>query len=211
MGFVVEAWFYHSARETIAKILRSSLATGGFVPVNMPAARRTPWDDVALHQHQVFFALTPMSENHLAATVKSKIDGDEGYSAFEHIFIYLLNHCQNTQLVELLLSTRNSQPYPFLTHSFHQGSFPPTIVDLNKAHRIISLGQESYWAKWGPELHFIANEVFERTQVDVVTFAQSLSAGIISVQGGVVLDCGWTKEFALPKQLSSSNNLFGSN
>jgi hypothetical protein len=200
MGFVVEAWFHDSAPEAVARIFRSSLATAGFVPITLPTSRKDPWERVTLRQHKVLVALSTETQNYLSATVRARIGWDEGYSAFEHVFIYLLNHGQRIHLAELLLSTRNPQPYSFLTHS--QGWFPPTIVDQN-VNKITEPGEGDYWAELGPELHFISNELFERTQVDVTTFAQGLSAGIIPVQGGVVLDCGWTKEFALPKQLNS--------
>ncbi|MBD1850467.1 hypothetical protein [Leptolyngbya sp. FACHB-711] len=202
MGFVVEAWFHNTAPEIAAKMLRDGLATGGFTPVKVPPSQKDSWNRVALYQHKVYAALTPQTENHLVATVKSAISWDEGYSAFEQVFIYLLNHHQNVELAELLLSTRNPEPYPFLTHSFNRGSFPPTIVNHNE-NTITQRGEGNYWMKWGPELHFIADKVFKRTQVDVASFAHSLAAAIIPLKGGSLLDCGWTREFALPKHLSS--------
>ncbi|MDX2241830.1 MAG: hypothetical protein NW224_14180 [Leptolyngbyaceae cyanobacterium bins.302] len=202
MEFVVEAWFHNTASETAAEILRYGLAAGGFTPVSMPTSRKSYWDLVTLHQHKVFVALTPRTEDHLVSTVKSRISWDGGYSAFEQVFIHLLNHRQSVEIAELLFSTRNSEPYPFLTHSFYRGSFPPTIVNLDEKE-ITQRGGSSYWMKWGSELHFIANEVFERTQVDAGSFAHSLAAEVIALEGGVLLDCGWTKEFALPWQLSS--------
>jgi len=86
---------------------------------------------------------------------------------------------------------------PFL-NTLVRGSFPATIINLDE-NKIFKPGEDSYWTKWGPELHFIANEVFERTQVDVATFAHSLVADIIHLE--VLLDCGWTKELALPRHV----------
>jgi hypothetical protein len=113
-----------------------------------------------------------------------------------------INHCQNIQLAELLLSIRNPEPNPFLTHSFHRGSFPPAIVNHDE-NRITPRGESDYWVKWGPEFHVIADEVFAWTAVNVDTLAHFLDAAIIDLKGGVLLDCGWTKEFALPQQVSS--------
>ncbi len=202
MGFVVEAWFHNSVPETVFELLCSGLTAAGFTGVSTLTLQTSSWDCVTLYQHKVFVALSPRTEDHLAVTVKVRVGWSEGYSAFEQVFIHLLNHRQNVQLAELLLSTRNSEPYPFLTHSFHQGSFPPTIINLDE-NKITQRGDNSYWTKWGPELHFIANEVFERTHVDVPSFAHRLTAEIIYLEGGVLLDCGWTKEFAIPQYISS--------
>lgn len=201
MGFVVEAWFYNSAPEIILELLCSALTLAGFTGASTLTPQTISWNCVTLEQRKVFVALSSRTENHIVVTVKAETSWNEGYFAFEQAFIYLLSHRQNIQLAELFLSTRNPEPYPFLTHSFHRGSFPPTIVNLDE-NRITQRGESDYWVKWGSELHFIADEVFERTVVNVDTLAHSLDAAIISLEGGILLDCGWTKEFALPKKVS---------
>jgi hypothetical protein len=195
-GFVVEAWFHNCGSESIFELLCDCLTMAGFGGVNKLTAQTISWDCITLFQHKVFFALSTRTEDHLVVTIQSRLDWDEGYSTFEQIFLYLLDRSQHVQIAELLLSHRNSQPYPFLTHSFHQGS--PTIINIDEG-KITRTGDDSYWAKWEPELHFIAAEVFERTQVDVVSFAAGLAAEIISLEGGILLDCGWTSEFPLPR------------
>lgn len=204
MIFVVEAWFRNAVPETVLELLCAGLTTAGFTGVSKLTIKITSWECLTLGQHKIFVGIGPRSEDHLAVTVKIRSGGDEAFSAFEYLFIYLLNHCQNVRLAELLISIRNSQPYPFLTHSFHRRSFPPTIIDLDE-DKVFKSGEDNYWRKWGPELHFIANDVFERTQVNVATFARSLTAEIIYLEGGVLLDCGWTKELALPQQYSYTN------
>jgi hypothetical protein len=36
----------------------------------------------------------------------------------------------------------------------------------------------------------------------MLDFARNLNAGVIHLNGGALLDCGWTDEFALPQQLN---------
>ena len=202
MGFVVEAWFYSCVPGTIVKLLGSALTLAGFTGTSMLTPQTSSWDCVKLEQHKVFVSLSSRTEDHVVATIQARVAWSEGYFAFEKVFSYLLDHRQNIQLAELLFSTRNPQPYPFLTHSFNRGSFPPTLVNLDE-NKITQTGESNYWRQLGPELHFIADEVFERTAVDVDILAHNLDAAIICLEGGLLLDCGWTKEFALPQQINS--------
>lgn len=84
---------------------------------------------MTLGQQNVLFALGSRTEDHVVVTVKARVSWNEGYSAFEKVFIHLLQSRQNINLSVLLLATRNPEPYPFLTHSFYRGSFPPAIVN----------------------------------------------------------------------------------
>jgi len=118
MVFVVEAWFRNAVPETVLELLGSGLTTAGFTGVSKLTIQTISWECVTLGQHKIFVGISPRSEDHIAVTVQIRSGGDEAFSAFEHLFIYLLNHCQNVQVAELLISIRNSQPYPFLTHSF---------------------------------------------------------------------------------------------
>jgi hypothetical protein len=158
-----------------------------------------------LGQYEIFVSVSDRTEDHLVATVRSQIPWDEGYSTFEKVFVNMLDCRQHIGLAELFLSIRNPEPYPFLTHSFHRGSFPPTIIDLNN-DETTRKGEETYWSKWGPELHFVADEVIDRSEVDRTTFIHSLRAKVIDVAGGIVLDCGWTEELSLPQHITPSNN-----
>lgn len=203
MGFVVEAWFYNCVPKTVLELICSALASAGFSQVGMLTLQTISWNCVILDKHKVLVAFSSRTESHLVVTVQARVDWSEGYWAFEQVFIYLLNHRQKVQLAELLLATQNSEPCAFLTHSFYRRLFLPTIVNLDD-NQVTYVGESSYWTKWGPELHFIAEDVFERTQVDVNSFARSLATDVVYLDGGALLDCGWTKEFAIPEHLSSS-------
>ena len=202
MGYVVEAWFHDSVTEAVFELLCSALTIAGFTGVNSLTIQTVSWDCVTLEQHKVFVAISSRTENHLVATIKAELDWSEGYSSFEKIFIYLLYLSKNVQIAEFLLSIRNPEPYPFLTHSFHRGLSPLTIIDLDK-NQTTQTGEGMYWTKLGPELHFIADEVFKRVSVDKGGLSHRLDADIIELEGGVLLDCGWTNEFTLPEQISS--------
>lgn len=195
-GFVVEAWFHNTEAEFVFDPICRSLTAAGFVGVEKLTPQTCSYHCITLCDREVFFAFNNMSEKHLDVKIKAHISWDDGYSAFEQLFIHLLDrYCQNVQLAELLLSTRNSHPYPFLTHSFYQGAI--TIIDV-VAQKILKASDDGYWANQGPQLHFISSEVFARTQVAVDNFARNLSSEIIYVKDGVILDCGWTNEFPLP-------------
>jgi hypothetical protein len=197
----MEAWFRNSEPETVLELFCCALTGAGFIRVGTPTLHTSSWDCLTLDQHKVFVGFTSRTEDHLVVEIRARTDWNTEYPAFEKVFINLLNNCQNIQLAELLLSARNPEPTSFSTHSFMRGSFPLTIVNLDE-NKTAQRGADNYWSEWGPELHFIANEVFERTQVDVTSFASSLAAEIIPLQGGSLLDCGWTKEFELPKHIA---------
>jgi hypothetical protein len=205
MRFVVEAWFHNSESDAVLEIVRSALTITGLSGLCTLAFQGENHSCVMLGQHEIFVSVSARTEGHLVATVRSWISWDEGYSAFEKMFVDMLDRRQHIGLAELFLSIRNSEPYPFLTHSFHRGSFPPTIIDLNN-YETTRKGEETYWSEWGPELHFIADEVFERSGVDRTVFIHSLRAKVIDVAGGIVLDCGWTEELSLPQHITPSNN-----
>ncbi|KAI9132977.1 hypothetical protein ON05_006280 [Acaryochloris sp. CCMEE 5410] len=202
MRLVVEAWFYNSIPQTILELLNSALTLSGFTGTDMLTTHIRSWDSVTLEQHKVFVALNAGTEDHIVVRVQARIGWSEGYSAFEKVFLHLLKHRQSIHLAELFFSVRNSQPYPFLTHSFYRGFFPPTIVNPDE-NRVSERGGSTYWVQWGPELHFIADKVFERTAVDAGSLAHDLNAAIIDVEGGVLLDCGWAQEFVLPQRINS--------
>jgi hypothetical protein len=205
MGFTVEAWCRNSIPETVFDLFCAALNNAGFTGVSNLTLQTVSWDCVTLRQQQVFvgFRLGPEL---LTMEAGSRISWAEGYPAFESLFIDLLNQHQDLPLEELFLSTRNSQPYPFLAYPI--GFFPATIVkvkedDEDEEDEVIDTRHDNYWREWGPELHFIARDVFEKHQIDKVEFARNLKARIIPLPGGTLLDCGWTNEFALPSQLSS--------
>jgi hypothetical protein len=198
MIFAVEAWFHDAAPEQVFSLLCESLTCAGFAGVDRLTPQTSSWDYVAFAQQKVFVSHRPQTEDHLAITVQAPFSWDAGASAFQKVFLYLLHHRLNPPIAELLLSVRNPEPYPFLTHSFMRGSMPPTMVNLDQ-NCVTQRGESSYWNVHGPQLHFIAHEVFERTQVSINRLADRLAAAVLPLEGGVILDCGWTNEFSLPE------------
>jgi hypothetical protein len=205
MRFVVEAWFHNSKSDAVLEIVRSALTIVGLSGVSTLALQCENQPCVTLGQYEMFVSVSARTEDHLVATVRSRIPWDEGHSVFERMFVSMLDCRQHIGIAELFLSIRNPEPYPFLTHSFNRGSFPLTIIDLNN-NETIRKGEENYWSEWGPELHFVADEVFDRSGVDRTAFIHSLRAKVIDVAGGIVLDCGWTEELSLPQHITPSNN-----
>jgi hypothetical protein len=201
MKFTVEAWFRNAAPEQVFALLYESLTCAGFAGVDQLAPQTSSWDYVTFAQEKVFVSHRLQAEDHLAVTVCARFSWDAGASAFQQIFRYLLHHRLNPSIAELLLSVRNPQPYPFLTHSLMCDSMPPTIVNHDQ-NRVTECGESRYWQVYGPELHFIAHEVFERTQVPIDYLADRLAAAVLPLDGGVILDCGWTNEFSLPELLT---------
>jgi hypothetical protein len=204
MRFVVEAWFHNSKSDAVLEIVRSTLTIVGLSGVSTLALQGENQPCVTLGQYEIFVSVSARTEDHLVATVRSRIPWDGGHSAFEKMFVSMLDCRQHIGLAELFLSIRNPEPHPFLTHSFNRGPFPLTIIDLNN-NGTIRKGEENYWSEWGPELHFVADEVFDRSGVDRTTFIHSLRAKVIDVAGGVVLDCGWTEDLSLPQHITPSN------
>jgi hypothetical protein len=204
MRFAVEAWFHNSKSDAAREIVLSALTVAGLSGVSTLTLQGKNKPCVMLGQYEILVLFSTRTEDHLVATIRSHIPWDEGHSAFEKMFVSMLDWRQHIGLAELFLSIRNPEPYPFLTHSFNRGSFPLTIIDLNN-NETIRKGEENYWSEWGPELHFIADEVFDRSGVDRTAFIHSLRAKVIDVVGGIVLDCGWTEELSLPQHITQSN------
>jgi hypothetical protein len=198
MKFTVEAWFRNAVPEQVFALLCESLTCAGFAGVDRLAPQTSSWNYVTFAQEKVFVSHRLQAEDHLAVTVCARFSWDADASAFQQIFRYLLHHRLNLSIAELLLSVRNPEPYPFLTHSFMRGSMPPTMVNLDQ-NCVTQCGESNYWNVHGPQLHFIAREVFERTQVSIDHLADRLAATVLPLEGGVILDCGWTTEFSLPE------------
>ena len=202
MVFVVEAWFHDLDPECAFDYFQTGLSSiPGFRGSPELNAFTSSWDVVTCCQEKTFIGLSSRTENHYVSKVYTRSKSEKVLSDFTCLFVSLMKSRKDLNLAEVFLSVRNPQPYPFLTHSFHRGSFPPpiTMIEEKSTYR---LGEESYWSVHGPELHFIANEVFERAQVDSSVLASSLLAPRNILTDGVLLDCGWTEELLLPSQLN---------
>ncbi|MEM9215527.1 MAG: hypothetical protein AAGD25_14425 [Cyanobacteria bacterium P01_F01_bin.150] len=208
MNLTVSAWCQYAAPELVLDTFCQTLAEVGIKGTKVLSLDTQSWDLLTFNEKKIFIAFSFQPNHHLAVEICGSFDSDNAYAVFEEIFINWIRYSQLVHLTEVLFSIRNPQPYPFLTFSEHKEFSTPAIVDHRCAQPNSPLTPLSnriqYWKTLGPELHFIAHSVFDRTNVNVVEYARYLSAWIIQLEKGVIFDCGWTDELALPQQLKWS-------
>lgn len=189
-----EAWVFAAPHLAAAGFEGPALAEGTTAPSEWDEA---PWGRLRLGAEPVYLDLSPGTEGCLVLSILLRARG--GHAAVPALWDALLRSPPRW-LGECVVQDRTADVYPLLIHSFSR--LQPTVLvveDDSGSRRRLVARDDDYWAEMGRRRHFLADWLLaEEGTPGASDLAASLGAGLARVDGGVVLDCGWT---ARPRRL----------
>jgi hypothetical protein len=194
MSMQIEAWYQHTTIPAVRSQVEPLIVQAGFnLAGNVGDGGVHGWEQLTLNGCATRYYVGERTEDHVVLAVLTRGKSASLITYYDAVFKALLS-ATNPSPCECILADTSADVYPFLTHSLPLQ--PVRVVEFDEAREVLAdrgFKDPDYWAVFGPQVHFIANETLQRAGVSSPSsWAATVGARVVPAQGGILLDCGWS-------------------
>jgi hypothetical protein len=183
--------WYQTKKESLIAKLTAELKNCDF---SVSETSKNSWDHVCIGRQKIFWDVSDRIESHVCATLYFPKARPTNFPALFQFFWQVL-HYDDFLVREASIDVGPAFEFPFFSIEKFRNTMPPLLIRevQDETWKESVPGEQDYWEKAQPKLHFVSFEVLKESNViEPEVWANRIGAIVQKHSHGVIFDCGWS-------------------